>query len=219
MPDWKLRHGASYVVTGAPVVVSDLTDSISRSIIVLLAVGLGVMALTLALVFRRRLRLLPLAIAVVAAALTFGALSLAGAGLSMAAIGVLPVLLGLAVDYAIQFQARVEEAVPAAGSLGAAAPSAAQRGAPTIAAAAAATAAGFLALLLSPVPMVRSFGLLLVLGILLAFALRAVRWDGRDGARRSPAEGREARHARPGGAARPWRPPDAGRPSSSRCRD
>jgi uncharacterized protein len=89
----------------------------------------------------------------------------------MAAIGVLPVLLGLAVDYAIQFQARVEEEEPAAGSLAGAAPLAASRGAPTIAAAAAATAAGFLALLLSPVPMVRGFGLLLVLGILLAFAL------------------------------------------------
>jgi hydrophobe/amphiphile efflux-3 (HAE3) family protein len=170
MPDWKLRNGGTFVVTGAPVVVADLTDSISRSILILLVAGLGVMALTLALVFRRRLRLLPLAVAVVAAALTFGALSLAGAGLTMAAIGVLPVLLGLAVDYAIQFQARVEEEA-GGGSLGAAAPRAAERGAPTIAAAAAATAAGFLALLLSPVPMVRSFGLLLVLGILLAFAL------------------------------------------------
>src|SRR5207253_285313 len=34
-----------------------------------------------------------------------------------------------------------------------------------------ATAVGFLVLVLSPIPMVRSFGLLLVLGILLAFAL------------------------------------------------
>jgi hydrophobe/amphiphile efflux-3 (HAE3) family protein len=171
MPQWHLQHGERYAVTGAPIVVSDLTGSITRSILVLLLAGVAVMALTLALVFRRRLRLLPLGVALAAAALTFGALALAGTGLTMAAIGVLPVLLGLAVDYAIQFQARVEEEAGPGGSLGAAAPRAASRGAPTIAAAAAATAAGFLALLVSPVPMVRSFGLLLVLGILLAFAL------------------------------------------------
>ena len=54
---------ARYVVTGAPVVVSDLTDAISHSLIVLLVAALVVMALTLALVFRARLRLLPLVVA------------------------------------------------------------------------------------------------------------------------------------------------------------
>ena len=44
------------------------------------------------------------------------------------------------------------------------------RAAPTIATAALATAAGFLALLLSPVPMVRGFGLLLIVGIGIALA-------------------------------------------------
>ena len=67
------------------------------------------MAATLALVFRTRLRLLPLALALAAAAMTFGALSLAGGSLTMASIAVLPVLIGLAVDYAIQFQARFDE--------------------------------------------------------------------------------------------------------------
>jgi hypothetical protein len=77
----------------------------------------------------------------------------------------------LAVDYAIQFQSRVAEAAardPAAGTE--AVPRAARLGAPTIATAAAATAGGFLALGLSPVPMVRGFGVLLVIGILVSFA-------------------------------------------------
>src|SRR3954462_9448196 len=48
MPDWRLPNGkGSYVVTGAPVVVDQLTDSISTSILVLLAAALAVMALTL----------------------------------------------------------------------------------------------------------------------------------------------------------------------------
>src|SRR6185437_3656655 len=95
--------------------------------------------------------------------ITFGAISLLGGSLTMASIAVLPILIGLAVDYAVQFQARAQEAegdVPRA-TIGAA---------PTIATAALATAAGFLALLLSPVPMVRGFGELLILGIAIALA-------------------------------------------------
>ena len=163
MPDWKLSAG-EYVVTGAPVVVDDLAEEIERSIVVLLIAALLVMAATLALVFRARLRLLPLAIAIAAAALTFGALSLAGASLTMASIAVLPVLIGLAVDYAIQLQSRTEEAGGDVRQM-------ARVGAPTVVTAAAATAAGFLVLVLSPVPMVRGFGVLLVIGIVLALAL------------------------------------------------
>ncbi len=172
MKDWRPRNGATYTVTGAPVVVSDLTSSITSSMIVLLVVALLVMAATLALVFRRRLRLLPLGIAVAAAALTFGALALVGASLTMASIAVLPVLIGLAVDYAIQLQSRVTEEQGEGDGLAAApaARRAALLGTPTVAVAAAATAAGFLALVLSPVPMVRGFGILLVAGIAIAFA-------------------------------------------------
>jgi uncharacterized protein len=170
MPEWKLPNGkGTYVVTGAPVVVSDLTSSISHSLLVLIVAALVVMAVTLALIFRTRLRLLPLVVAVAAAALTFGALSLAGSSLTMASIAVLPVLIGLAVDYAIQLQSRVQEEQAGSGAaFEAAVAHTAVRGAPTVAVAAAATAAGFLVLVLSPVPMVRGFGLLLVVGIALA---------------------------------------------------
>jgi uncharacterized protein len=171
MAAWKPRNGATYTVTGAPVVVADLTASIAGSMRVLLIAALLVMAVMLALAFRRRLRLLPLAIALAAAALTFGALSLAGAALTMASIAVLPVLIGLAVDYAIQLQSRIVEERGEQGSAGAAVRRAALLGAPAVAVAAAATAAGFAVLALSPVPMVRGFGLLLVAGIAFAFAI------------------------------------------------
>lgn len=171
MEDFALDQ-ASYAVTGAPVVVDDLTDAISRSLIILLLAAVLVMAATLALVFPSRLRLLPLAVALGAAAITFGALSLAGQPLTIAAIAVLPVLIGLAVDYAIQLQARVEEVRRRDGLRAApAAKRAAALGAPTVATAAAATIAGFLVLLLSPVPMVRGFGVLLIVGIVVAFLL------------------------------------------------
>jgi predicted RND superfamily exporter protein len=207
MPQWKLQHGERYLITGVPVIVSDLTKSITHSIELLLIAVLLVMAAALGLIFTGRPRLLPLAVAVLAAALTFGALSLAGASLTVAAIAVLPVLVGLAVDYAIQFQSRVqEESERERSGGGEAAPEvvvarAAALGAPTIATAGAASAAAMLVLLLSPVPMVRGFGLLLVLGVVIAFlcalsagaavltlAGRAGRWRGGGGAGTSPSE-------------------------------
>ncbi|MGO9489400.1 MAG: MMPL family transporter [Solirubrobacteraceae bacterium] len=172
MPQWQLTHGSGgYLVTGEPVIVSDLTKSITSSIELLLIAVLIVMAGTLGLIFLGRPRLLPLALAVLGAALTFGALSAVGASLTVASIAVLPVLIGLAVDYAIQFQSRVgeelEQAPPGAdrSARRAAIERAATVGAPTIATAAAASAAAMLVLLLSPVPMVQGFGLLLVAGV------------------------------------------------------
>jgi uncharacterized protein len=173
MSQWHLQHGGSYLVTGEPVIVSDLTSAISHSIELLLIAVVLVMAATLGLTFFGRPRLLPLALALLACALTFGALSLLGASLTMASIAVLPVLVGLAVDYSIQFQARVGEAFEQASD---APPSsrpamiarAAAVGGPTIATAGAASAAAMLVLVLSPVPMVRGFGLLLVLGVVIA---------------------------------------------------
>ncbi len=163
------QRGARYVVSGVPVVVEGLADEVRSAIFVLLGAALLVMAGTLAVVFRTRLRLLPLGLALAASAMTYGALYLAGGSLTMASIAVLPVLIGLSVDYAIQFQARHDELRAETADERDAAARAAAAGGPTIATAGLATAVGFLVLLLSPVPMVRGFGALVVVGIALAF--------------------------------------------------
>ncbi|HTW43891.1 MAG TPA: MMPL family transporter [Solirubrobacteraceae bacterium] len=220
MPQWQLTHGESYLVTGEPVIVADLTSAISHSIELLLIAVLVLMAATLGLVFSGRPRLLPLALALLAAAITFGALSAVGASLTMASIAVLPVLVGLAVDYSIQFQARVQEASTAASSSevdgdasaeAAAGPGgrdalgahdvavpierAAAAGAPTLATAAAASAAAMLVLLLSPVPMVRGFGVLLIVGV--AIALVCALTAGAAAISLSARAAARARHASP----------------------
>ena len=177
MPMFRSAYGGTYTVSGVPVVTNDLANTITSSITVLLIAALLVMAATLLLVFRSRLRLLPLAIALAAVGITFGVTSLFGGSLTMASIAVLPILIGLAVDYAVQFQARAEEAAgnsfewsaaPDGGALAVPVADATIAAAPTIATAALATAVGFLALLLSPVPMVRGFGELLIVGIAVA---------------------------------------------------
>jgi uncharacterized protein len=196
MSQWRLQHGERYLITGEPVIVADLASSITHSVELLLVAVLLAMALTLSLVFRGRPRLLPLGIALLATAITFGALSAVGASLTVAQVAVLPALVGLAVDYAIQFQSRVEEARAGGspdGTLGlfagesdrleagrsesersraareVAVRRAAAAGGPSIAAAGAAGVGALLVVLLSPVPTVRGFGLLLIVGIVLAF--------------------------------------------------
>jgi hydrophobe/amphiphile efflux-3 (HAE3) family protein len=165
-------HGAgTYTVTGVPILVEGITGALKEALLILFAVAVAVMALVLLLVFHSRFRLLPLAIALAAAALTFGLLDLFGGSLTIASIATLPILIGLVVDYAIQLQARFDEASADGAAPLDAARSAAGRAGPTIAIACLATAAGFLALQLSPIPMVRGFGILLILGIALGFGL------------------------------------------------
>jgi hydrophobe/amphiphile efflux-3 (HAE3) family protein len=163
----------NYVVSGVPAVVDGLAEALRSELLILLVVAVALMALALFVVQVPPLRLLPLGVALAASALTFGLLALLGGALTMASVAVLPVLIGLAVDYAIQFQARFNEAQGEGLAPARAAVAAASRGGPVIGAACVATAAGFAALVLSPIPMVRSFGLLLVAGIALAFAVAA----------------------------------------------
>ncbi|HEY1285304.1 MAG TPA: MMPL family transporter [Solirubrobacterales bacterium] len=199
-PRFKLSDG-SYVVTGAPVVVDAGARELRSQTLLLLAVAALVMALTLLIILPRPLRLLPLAVAASAGALTLGLVSAFGGSLTVGAIAMLPVLVGLAVDYAIQFQARFNEARAEGAPPGRAVAAAATGGGPVIGAACLATIAGFAVFALSPSPLVRSFGLLLVIGVALAFlvaltgglaALGLSAWRGSAPAQSAPAARRNA---------------------------
>ncbi len=171
-PDFKMNAGQRYVVTGVPAFAQGAASAAQSSIYGLLAAAVVVMAFTLLFVFRTRarVRLLPLGLALAAAAMTYGALALTGSELTIASVAALPVLIGLAVDYAIQLHARFDETRGEGLAPREAARAAARRGAPTIAGAALATAAGFLVLLLSPVSVIHGFAVVVIVGIALALA-------------------------------------------------
>src|SRR4051794_12394676 len=199
-PRFKLTDG-SYVVTGAPVVVDAGARELRNQTLLLLGVAALVMALTLLFILPRPLRLLPLGVAISAGALTLGLVALLGGSLTVGAIAMLPVLVGLAVDYAIQFQARFNEARSEGAPPGRAVATAASGGGPVIGAACVATIAGFAVFALSPSPLVRSFGLLLVIGVALAFvvaltgglaALGLSAWRGSQPATAAPPAARRA---------------------------
>lgn len=164
-------RGGSYEISGVPVVVQGLADELGGQIALLFALALLVMGIVLTAAFGPPLRLLPLVTAIGSAGFAFGLLSLLGGSLTMASVAVLPVVIGLAVDYAIQLQARFREAAAGGRRPPAAAVIAAVRGGPVLATAALATAAGFLALTLSPIPMVREFAIALIAGIAAALVI------------------------------------------------
>jgi hydrophobe/amphiphile efflux-3 (HAE3) family protein len=180
-PRFKLSDG-SYLMTGAPVLIQAGAEELQSQLLLLLGVAGIVMALTLLFLLPPPLRLLPLGVAAAAGAMALGAVELLGpvsifgvelvpGSLTVGTIATLPVLVGLSVDYAIQFQARFNEARAEGIAPGRAVATAASRGGPVIGTACLATIAGFAVFAVSPSPLVRSFGLLLVIGIALAFAV------------------------------------------------
>ncbi|MDQ2621733.1 MAG: MMPL family transporter, partial [Actinomycetota bacterium] len=178
-------EGAGYVVSGSPVIFEGLADAFETGVLLLAAVAVVLMSIALSVGFGSAWRLLPLLLALASIVISFGILRLFGGSISLAALGVAPILIGLTVDYAVQIQARFDE-VDHQLSPGEAARLAASGGLPMIATACLASAAGFAALFVSPVPLISEFGLLLSAGVLicllvvfvLGFAILAIRGPG-----------------------------------------
>src|SRR3990172_793994 len=84
--------------------------------------------------------------------------------LTMVTISGLPILIGLGVDFAIQFHNRFEEEASVAPEAGLALRESLVNIGPAITAAVLAAAAGFATLYISRVPMVRDFGSMLAVG-------------------------------------------------------
>ncbi|WP_205696489.1 MMPL family transporter [Conexibacter sp. SYSU D00693] len=159
-------------VAGVPLTVAATADSFTRDLLRLSPLVVLLLAAALLLGLRhgkRRLRLLGLAGGSVLA--TAAASRLLGLGLTPATVAALPVVLGLAVDYAVQLQSRYwherragAAPVPAAGRARAAL-------LPVLGLAGAAMACGFLALCISPIPLIDRLGITLAVGTGLAVAV------------------------------------------------
>jgi predicted RND superfamily exporter protein len=141
-------------ITGTPTVFADLGRTVQREIPLLGGVALALIILCylgVKWVRRPRHRLIPLAATLGATLITLAIFGWSGTPLSIGAVAFLPILIGIGSD----FPAYIVHAVPARRLL----------------VAAGASAAGFAALGLSPLPFVRDLGLALALGVAIAVAL------------------------------------------------
>jgi uncharacterized protein len=157
-------ENASVVITGTPTYLTDINDYLQGGMLSLGLLALAVMAVILILAFRVRWRLAPLAMVIVGVIWAFGIVGYSGLGLSLVTISGLPILIGIGIDFAIQVHNRVEEEVVIDRDEGPFAETS-QRLGPWLLVATIAAAAAFLTMLISRVPMVRDFGILLAIGI------------------------------------------------------
>ena len=153
------------LATGTPVLLGEINSYLQGGMLTLGLIALLVMVVVLALAFRVRLRLLPLAVVALGTAAALGAAGYVGVPLSLVTISGLPIFIGLGVDFAIQMHNRYVEQRGEGDTPDLAANIAVARMAPPLLVAMAAGAFGFLALRVSPVPMIRDFGLLLGIGV------------------------------------------------------
>jgi predicted RND superfamily exporter protein len=98
-----------YVIAGAPLLTYGVVDSMTETLLILLPVVLVLMAVLLMATFRARGRLWPLLSAAGAGVATVGLSLLVGIPITPAVLAGIPVLVGLAVDYAVQLVARYDE--------------------------------------------------------------------------------------------------------------
>jgi hydrophobe/amphiphile efflux-3 (HAE3) family protein len=87
----------------------------------------------------------------------------------MVSMAAFPILIGLGIDYAIQFQNRIEEEFQRGESIANAAIETVAHTAPAVLIALIITGAGFFSLFSSSVPMIRDFGLLCLIGIIMCY--------------------------------------------------
>ncbi len=156
--------GFDLTVTGSPVYLAEINNYLKGGMLTLGLAALAVMAIVLFVIFKVRWRLLPLLAVLIGVLWSFSLLGLIGIDLSLVTISGLPILIGLGIDFAIQIHNRIEEEVvldhdehPISESVANVAP-------PLIAATIAGVLA-FLALRISKVPMIRDFGVLLAVGV------------------------------------------------------
>jgi len=160
----------SLKVTGDPAFQIEMNEAMSRSMGSLLLLAAVFMVIVLSLVFRHvRWKLLPLPIVLLGIIYTFGAMGFLGIPLSMVSMAAFPVLIGLGIDYAIQFHNRIEEELHKEGNKSISIITTLKHTGPAVLIALSMTALGFVSLFTSTVPMIQDFGKLLTIGIIMCY--------------------------------------------------
>jgi hypothetical protein len=155
---------AHVVTTGAPALLENLNNYLTGGMATLALIAIAIMTLILLLLFRVRWRLLPLGIVLIGVIWAFGAAGYLGIPLTIVTISGLPVMLGIGIDYSIQMHARVEEEVVISRAPHPIQETARNLG-PALLVVTFDAIFAFAALHWARVPMLREFGLLLIIGV------------------------------------------------------
>jgi hydrophobe/amphiphile efflux-3 (HAE3) family protein len=164
----KLQN-VSATVVGYSLVTEAISDSMKSNLLILLGLAVLVMLVVLAVLFRVRWRLLSLLMVGIGVLWTFGLMGYIPIPITMATMAVLPVLIGLGIDYPIQFHNRYQEELARSKSVTQAVTISFVKMMPAVGIALLATVVGFATLYISSVPMIRDFGIILVAGVVFCY--------------------------------------------------
>jgi hydrophobe/amphiphile efflux-3 (HAE3) family protein len=161
--------GVTVEISGTPAFMQQMQEGLTSNMAILIGGAMILMVIVMGILFAYvRYRFMPVLLVGIGLVTSLGMMGLAGIGLNMAVIGAFPVLIGLGIDYAIQFHARFDEEARK-GSLEDAVFMTVTRTGPAVMYAMLATCVGFLAMFVSDVPMIRSFGLVAIIGIFTSY--------------------------------------------------
>ncbi|MFA5056112.1 MAG: hydrophobe/amphiphile efflux-3 (HAE3) family transporter [Dehalococcoidia bacterium] len=165
----------SVIVSGNCAVYASIGDLMVEDMLNMLIVSVILMLLILALIFNVRgffaWRWLPLGVVALAIIYTFGIMGILSIPLTMVTMAAFPILLGLGVDYAIQFHNRYDEESKKGSTVAGAITESVTHIGPAIGIAIVAGCLGFAALFFSPIPMIQGFGFTLILGVIICYIL------------------------------------------------
>lgn len=163
------------MITGSPTIWSEVNDLMMSSMQDMLLVSIGLMLLILVLIFSVRgffaWRWLPLGVVFIGIIYTFGIMGVLSIPITMVTMAVFPIIIGLGVDYAIQFHNRYDEESRRGETVKQAIIDSVTHIGPAIGIAIITACLGFAALYFSPVPMIQDFGSMLIIGILTCYVL------------------------------------------------
>ncbi|MBP7067565.1 MULTISPECIES: efflux RND transporter permease subunit [unclassified Methanothrix] len=162
--------GYGITVTGDPSfqeAILELMNSSNGSVLALC----GVLMIVALLLFFRHVRwsLLPLPVVLLGIIWTFGAMGFFGIPMSMVSFAAFPIMIGIGIDYAIQFHNRIYEELDKGLPLMKAAINTVNHVAIPVAIALIVTEAGFISLLSSTVPSINDFGKVCIIGLVMCY--------------------------------------------------
>jgi hydrophobe/amphiphile efflux-3 (HAE3) family protein len=157
-------------ITGHPALMKSIMAEMNRSNGPILALAGLLMVVALLLTFRHvKWPLLPIPVVFLGVFWTFGAMGFLHIPFTMVSMSAFPILIGIGIDYAIQFHNRIDEEFAKGGSSIEAVVETVSHVAMPVMIALIITAMGFVSLLTSAVPMIRDFGLTCLVGLFLCY--------------------------------------------------
>ena len=157
-------------VTGEPALMKAITEEMAKSNGPIMGLAGLLMILALLLTFRHvKWSLLPIPIVFLGIFWTFGAMGYLQIPFTMVSMSAFPVLIGIGIDYAIQFHNRIDEEFTKGESPVKAVVETVGHVSLPVMIALIITAMGFVSLLTSSVPMTRDFGLICLVGLFLCY--------------------------------------------------